>query len=101
MAPNITWSQKPRLNFLLPTNKYKESNKIHYPVLKKAGILKDLLPSTAWIDALRVIWYDLRGLFWQRLMVGASSDSGGLLINAALMFDATKKLDNVAEVIDL
>ena len=39
---------------------------------KKGGIVADFIPSSDWLDALRVVWYGVKGILWQRLMVGPS-----------------------------
>ncbi|RFU33680.1 hypothetical protein B7463_g2702, partial [Scytalidium lignicola] len=68
---------------------------------KKAGIIRDLLPSLAWLDAIRVIWYGIKGILWQRLMVGPSGGNGGVMVNAALVYQSTTELGNRAEIVDL
>lgn len=69
---------------------------------KKKGIIRDLLPSFAWIDALKVVWYGLRGILWQRLMVSSTGANGGLLVNAALVSWKTADIvGNQAEIVEL
>ena len=36
---------------------------------KKGGIIADVLPSLAWWDSLMVLYYGIKGILWQRLMV--------------------------------
>ncbi|TAQ85231.1 hypothetical protein B7494_g6459 [Chlorociboria aeruginascens] len=68
---------------------------------KKGGILNDLIPSLAWLDAVRVIWYGIKGILWQRLMVGPGGGNGGMMINAALVYQSTSDLGNPVEVVEL
>lgn len=69
---------------------------------KKTGVLRDCLPSPAWIDSFRVLWYGIKGVLWQHLMVGSKGANGGLLINAALLswFNADV-IGSSVEVVDL
>lgn len=67
----------------------------------KGGILADFLPSSAWVDAGKVVWYGIKGILWQYLMVGSRGANGGLLINAALVYQSTTRLGNPVEIVDL
>ncbi|RDW63885.1 hypothetical protein BP5796_10387 [Coleophoma crateriformis] len=66
-----------------------------------AGLLRDFLPSMAWIDGLKVVWYGIKGILWQRLMVGPSGGNGGLLVNAALVYQSTTDIGNPIEIVEL
>ncbi|CZT04662.1 hypothetical protein WAI453_007752 [Rhynchosporium graminicola] len=68
---------------------------------KSGGIVVDLLPSLAWWDSLMVLFYGFKGILWQRLMVGPRGGNGGLMINAALVWQTTTDLGNSPEVIEL
>lgn len=69
---------------------------------KKKGVIIDLLPSLVWLDALKVIWYGVRGILWQHLMVGSRGANGGLLVNASLVSWKTADIiENCAEVVEL
>jgi hypothetical protein len=69
---------------------------------KNQGIIRDLLPSLAWLDALKVIWYGVRGILWQHLMVGSTGANGGLLVNATLVSWKTADIiGHRAEVVEL
>lgn len=70
-------------------------------VTRKGGILVDLIPSHAWADALRVVWYGVKGIFWQYLMVGPRGANGGVLINAALTYRSTSNIGNPAQIVEL
>jgi hypothetical protein len=68
----------------------------------KKGVVRDFLPSRAWIDALEVVWYGVKGILWQYLMVGSTGANGGLLVNAALVSWKTADIvANPAEVVEL
>jgi len=68
---------------------------------KKGGIILDVIPSMAWIDALLVVWYGIKGFLWQRLMVGPSGGNGGMMINAAVVYQSTTDVGNPVEVVEL
>ncbi|KAL2065720.1 hypothetical protein VTL71DRAFT_3390 [Oculimacula yallundae] len=68
---------------------------------KKGGIVADMLPSMAWVDALKVVFYGFKGILWQRLMVGPKGGNGGVMINAALVWQSTTDLGNNPEVVEL
>lgn len=68
---------------------------------KKGGVILDIIPSAAWIDSLKVIWYGIRGILWQKLMVGPSGGNGGLMINAALVYQSTTDVGNPVEIAEL
>jgi hypothetical protein len=68
---------------------------------KKGGIILDVIPSMAWIDALQVVWYGIKGFLWQRLMVGPSGGNGGMMINAAVVYQSTTDVGNPVEVVEL
>jgi hypothetical protein len=69
---------------------------------RKAGILMDCLPSVAWLGTLKVVWYGVKGIVWQHLMVGPKGSNGGLLVNAALAhWSAADTINNQPEIVDL
>ncbi len=68
---------------------------------RKGGVVLDLLPSMAWWDAGKVIWHGVIGFFWQRLMVGPSGGNGGLLVNAAIVYQSTTDVGNPVEIVEL
>ena len=68
---------------------------------EKLGILRDLIPNSAWLDAIRVVWYGIKGILWNYLMVGKYSGNGGLLVNAALVYQSTTDLGNPVEIVEL
>jgi len=67
----------------------------------KGGVLLDIFPSSAWVDAGKVVWYGIKGIIWQNLMVGSRGANGSLLINAAVVYQSTTRLGNPVEVVDL
>jgi hypothetical protein len=68
---------------------------------KTVGPLRDILPGVAWLDAAKIIWYGVRGILWQRLMVGPNGSNGGLLVNAALVWQATTDVGNQPVIVEL
>ena len=68
---------------------------------KKGGILGDIIPSMAWIDAFKVLFYGFTGIFWDRLMVGPGGGNGGLMVNAALVYQSTTDVGNPVEIVEL
>jgi hypothetical protein len=69
---------------------------------KKRGVIRDFLPSWAWWEAWKVIWYGIIGVLWQHLMLGSNERNGGLMINAALVSWRTPDvIANPAEVVVL
>lgn len=69
---------------------------------KNKGVIQDLLPSQAWLEALKVVWYGVKGILWQRLMVGSTGAPGGLLVNAALVsWRSANIIANPPEVVEL
>lgn len=64
---------------------------------KRAGILGDIIPSMAWVDAIKVLFYGVRGILWDRLIGG----NGGLMVNAALVWQSTTDVGNPVEIVEL
>ena len=65
------------------------------------GVLKDFVPSSAWVDAVKVIFYGVRGILWDRLMVGPGGSNGCLMVNAAIVWQSTTEVGNSPEVVEL
>lgn len=68
---------------------------------KNGGLIADVVPSMAWIDALRIIWYGVKGLLWQRLMVGPGGGNGGVMVNAAVVYQSTTDVGHDAQIVVL
>jgi len=68
---------------------------------RKGGVIADVLPSLAWMDALRVLWYGVKGVLWQRLMVGPGGGNGGVMVNAAMVYQSTTDVGHDAQVVVL
>lgn len=68
---------------------------------RKGGIISDFFAVFQWIDGMRVIWHGVRGILWQKLMVRRTGNSGGLLVNAAMVYETSTDIGNPAEVVDL
>lgn len=68
---------------------------------RSGGVLADLMPGRGWVDAAEVVWHGVKGILWQWLMVGPKGGGGGLLVNAAMTFQSTSEIGNVAQVVEL
>jgi hypothetical protein len=68
---------------------------------KQGGIVLDFIPSSAWLDAMRVVWYGVKGILWQRLMVGPGGGNGGIMINAAIVYQSTTDVGNPVEIVEI
>lgn len=68
---------------------------------QQGGLVSDFFAVKQWVDVLRVIWYCVRGILWQKLMVRRTGNSGGLMINAAMVFETTTDIGNLPQVVDL
>ncbi|KAH7035421.1 calcineurin-like phosphoesterase [Microdochium trichocladiopsis] len=56
------------------------------------GPIYDMIPSMAWIDALRFLLLNVKALLWQWLMLGGVRPNGSVMINAAVQAGNTGKL---------
>ncbi|KAK5653891.1 hypothetical protein OQA88_7816 [Cercophora sp. LCS_1] len=65
------------------------------------GLIYDLLPSSAWVDALSVAWYGFVSIVWKWVMLGPGSNNGALMVNAAVMYGNTGRVRNPATVVKL
>ncbi|KAF3350474.1 hypothetical protein VdG2_01473 [Verticillium dahliae VDG2] len=71
-------------------------------VARRGGPLRDLLPSGAWVDALKVAAYGLHAVVFKVLMLGPGGNTGGTwLVNAGLMKGNSGKLGNPPQVVVL
>jgi hypothetical protein len=69
---------------------------------KKSGVITDCIPSAAWLDALKVLWYGIKGMLWQHLMVRSKGAHGGLMVNAAIVsWKSADVIGNPVEVVEL
>lgn len=66
-----------------------------------SGILGDVIPSRSWTDALRVLWYSVKGLLWQWLMVGGAGSNGSIFVNTAIVYQSTLIVGNPVKVVDI
>ena len=65
----------------------------------RSFLFADLVGVRAWIRALKVVAYSLKGVLWSRVWGGTVS--GGMLVNAACMYRSTGKLGNEPQVVYL
>jgi hypothetical protein len=68
---------------------------------KRNGIVGDIIPSMSWVNAVKVVFYGIRGILWDRLMVGPGGGNGGLMVNAALVYQSTTDIGNPVEIVEL
>ncbi|KAI4174092.1 MAG: hypothetical protein LQ343_002538 [Gyalolechia ehrenbergii] len=66
---------------------------------EQVGLFRDFLDPFAWLDALPIVWYGVKGALWSQVWGGAGV--GTLLINASLTYGSTGKLGNAAQIIDV
>ena len=53
------------------------------------------------MDVARVVFYGIRGILWDRLMVGPGGGNGGLLVNAAVVWRSTVDVGNRPQIVEL
>ncbi|KFY56946.1 hypothetical protein V496_06604 [Pseudogymnoascus sp. VKM F-4515 (FW-2607)] len=70
-------------------------------VAHQSGVWGDLVPGRKWVDAWEVVWYGVKGVLWQWLMMGPKGGNGGLLVNAALTYQSTSDIGNEPQVVVL
>ncbi|KXJ95400.1 calcineurin-like phosphoesterase [Microdochium bolleyi] len=56
------------------------------------GPIYDLLPTTAWVDAIGFLWLNVKALLWQWFMLSGVRPNGGVMINAAVQAGNTGKI---------
>lgn len=64
-----------------------------------SGYLRDLLSIHVWMDIVKLLWYGVRGVLWNRVWGG--DEGGGVMINASLMYRSTGQLRNRPQIIDI
>lgn len=63
------------------------------------GMLRDMIAVKAWMDVAFLVLYGALGILWSRVWGG--DDSGGIMINTALMYRSTGRLGNSPQVVDI
>ncbi|KAL8821364.1 MAG: hypothetical protein Q9223_000560 [Gallowayella weberi] len=66
---------------------------------EKAGLFRDCIDPSAWLDFIRVAWYGIKGVLWSQVWGGINE--GTLAINASLTLGSTGKLGNAPQIVDL
>lgn len=56
------------------------------------GLIRDLIPNSQWLDALKVLYYGLNAILFKYLMLGPGSNNASLMVNAACMNGNTGRL---------
>lgn len=63
------------------------------------GVARDMVAISAWLDLIRLTVYGVLGILWSRVW---GRDGGGtVMINAALMYKSTGRLENRAQIVDI
>lgn len=65
------------------------------PYTSNRGILE------TWVDVLSVVFYGIRGVLWDRLMIGPAGGNGALLVNAAVVWQSTTDVGNRPQVVEV
>lgn len=65
------------------------------------GLIGDLVPSRAWLNAMKVLTYDVTGLVWKWIMMGPGTNRGSVLVNAGVVNGDTGNLSGIVQVIDI
>jgi hypothetical protein len=60
-----------------------------------------MLPHAGWVDALKLMAHGVQSVLFKWLMQGPGSNTGGLMVNAALTRGNTGQLGNSVQVVDL
>ncbi|CRK37507.1 hypothetical protein BN1723_015204, partial [Verticillium longisporum] len=107
----LLWRVRPRLHVFGHVHFGHGREAAHYDgaqaayeslVARRGGPVRDLLPSGAWIDALKVAAYGLHAVVFKVLMLGPGGNTGGTwLVNAGLMKGNSGKLGNPPQVVVL
>lgn len=62
------------------------------------GLFYDLITPSLWLDAVRVLLYDITGIIWARVWGGQVGRGNGWMVNAAMMYKDTGVLRNKPQV---
>ena len=78
-----------------------ESQKVFEKLCKRGekGVLRDVVALWAWLDLVRLAIFGALGVLWSRVWGG--DDSGGIIVNAALMYCNSGQARNPPEVVDI
>ena len=57
----------------------------------------DFIDIRSWLDAAKMLWCGIRGILWSRIWGGEGT--GGILVNAALMYNNSGRLGNAPAVV--
>ena len=105
------WRVKPKLHVFGHTHWGYGKEAVYFDECQKAfetlmskparGAFWDLIPSSRWLDVLKIVKHGMGSLLWKWIMAGPGSNNGGLMVNAAVMYGNTGKLRNKVTVVDL
>ncbi|KAM0325476.1 hypothetical protein ACHAQA_007463 [Verticillium albo-atrum] len=106
------WRVRPRLHVFGHVHFGHGREALHYDPAQAAyeslmarpggGPLRDLLPSAAWLDAVKVVVYGVHAVVFKVLMLGPGGNTGGTwAVNAALTKGNSGRLGNPPQVVVL
>ena len=64
------------------------------------GFFRGLIDPRSWLDVVRVCFYGISGILWERLM-GGEGPQPTTMVLASLMYNSTGVLENPAQVVDI
>lgn len=64
------------------------------------GFFRGVFDPRSWIDVVRICFYGMRGILWERLM-GGDRPQPTIMVLASLMYNSTGVLGNPAQVVDI
>ncbi|KAL8747925.1 MAG: hypothetical protein Q9190_000249 [Brigantiaea leucoxantha] len=83
-------------------NTYWDPGQIMYEKIcarERVGLLWDLVDFFAWMDTLIFLYHELQAMFM--IHIRGKESTGGVMVNAALMYKNTGQLGNAPQIIDL
>ena len=104
-----TWKVKPRVHVCGHVHAghgrenvfWDESQRVYEHLCARGedGVLWDMIAVWAWVDVVRLLLFGVLGVLWTR--VWGADDSGGIIVNAALMYRSSGQILNPPEVVDI
>ncbi len=73
---------------------------LEHALSRPDGLFRGLLDPRSWLDVVKVCFYGMSGVLWERLM-GGDSPQPTTMVLASLMYNNTGKLGNPAQVVDI
>ena len=73
---------------------------LEHALSRSDGFFRGLLDPRSWLDVIRVCFYGISGVLWERLM-GGDSPQPTIMVLGSLMYNNTGKLGNPALVVEI